>query len=289
MPSLSPTASLSTAPSLSRASSATPSPALVSRTDVLLIDDSVADLRLLMELMTLRDLRLSVALDAERGYQQALLLRPGLILLDVHMPGMDGFSLCRRLKAEASLRSIPVIFLTAATDLAERLEGFAVGGVDYIAKPFEEQEVVARVGVHLQRAAPRVSPPDEYLPPGTEASAAEDRTREAILVAGAQQLLRDTLANPPELERLARLLGTNRRQLNDAFQARCGQPVFGWLRDERLRQAHALVSQTTTPFTQIGERLGYSSAANFAKAFRLRYGCAPSELRARLQALCAPE
>ncbi len=288
MPSLSPTDSLPSASSRTAASSPAPSPALISRTDVLLIDDSVADLRLLMELMTLRDLRLSVALDAERGYQQALLLRPGLILLDVHMPGMDGFSLCRRLKAEASLRSIPVIFLTAATDLAERLEGFAVGGVDYIAKPFEEQEVVARVGVHLQRAAPRVSPPDEYLPPGTEASAAEDRTREAILVAGAQQQLRDTLANPPELERLARLLGTNRRQLNDAFQARCGQPVFGWLRDERLRQAHALVSQTTTPFTQIGEGLGYSTAANFAKAFRLRYGCAPSELRARLQAPGSP-
>lgn len=143
-----------------------PSPAVVSRTDVLLIDDSVADLRLLMELMTLRDLRLSVALDAEHGYQQALLLRLGLILLDVHMPVMDGFSLCRRLKVEASLRSTPVIFLTAATDLAERLEGFAVGGVDYIAKPFDEQEVVERVGMHLQRTAPLVPPPDERIPPG---------------------------------------------------------------------------------------------------------------------------
>ena len=92
MPSLSPTDSLPSEPSRSAASSPAPSPAVVSRTDVLLIDDSVADLRLLMELMTLRDLRLSVALDGERGYQQALLLRPGLILVGMHMPGSDGFA-----------------------------------------------------------------------------------------------------------------------------------------------------------------------------------------------------
>jgi DNA-binding response OmpR family regulator len=119
-----------------------------SHADVLLIDDSVADLRLLMDMMKLRDLNVSVALDGERGYQQAVLLRPGLVLLDVRMPGLDGIATCRRLKSHAATRAIPVIFLTAANDLAERLEGFAAGAVDYIAKPFEVQEVLARVGVH---------------------------------------------------------------------------------------------------------------------------------------------
>jgi DNA-binding response OmpR family regulator len=254
------------------------------RTDVLLIDDSVADLRLLMEMMTLRDLRVSVALDGERGYQQGVLLRPGLVLLDVRMPGMDGIETCRRLKANPATRSIPVIFLTAANDLAERLEGFAAGAVDYIGKPFEVQEVLARVGVHLQRAEPpAAASPQEPQDPAGGPDAREDAKTDVRLVVAAQKILRETISSPPGLERLARLVGTNRRRLNEAFQALCGQPVFGWLREERLRQANHLVGRTDTPFSTVSDSLGYSTPANFSKAFRLRYGCSPSELRAQLQ------
>ena len=248
-------------------------------TDVLLIDDSITDLQLLMEMMTLRDLRISVALDGSRGYQQAVLLRPGLVLLDVHMPDMDGFTTCRRLKANPLTRDIPVIFLTGANELRERLEGFAAGGVDYICKPFEDMEVLARVGVHLHRAnlAPEVA-----ISPLMSGEAADETAQDAALFAAAQKVLRDTVANPPGLERLARLLGTNRRRLNEVFQALSGQPVFGWLREERLRLAYTLVSQSDTPFSQISEKLGYSTHSSFTKAFRMRYGFTPSKLRHQL-------
>jgi DNA-binding response OmpR family regulator len=222
------------------------------RTDVLLIDDSITDLQLLMEMMTLRDLRISVALDGSRVYQQAVLLRPGLVLLDVHMPVMDGFTTCRRLKANPLTRDIPVIFLTGANELRERLEGFAVGGVDYICKPFEDLEVLARVGVHLHRANPT---PELAISPLTVEEATDESSQDAALFTAAQKVLRDTVANPPGLERLARLLGTNRRRLNEVFQVLSGQPVFGWLREERLRLAYALVSQSNTPFSQISEKL----------------------------------
>jgi transcriptional regulator GlxA family with amidase domain len=76
--------------------------------------------------------------------------------------------------------------------------------------------------------------------------------------------MRETITTPPGLERLARLVGTNRRRLNDAFQALCGQPVFGWLREERLRQANQLVGQSLMPFSQISESMGYSTPANFS-------------------------
>jgi DNA-binding response OmpR family regulator len=249
------------------------------RTDVLLIDDSITDLQLLMEMMILRDLRISVALDGRRGYQQAVLLKPGLVLLDVHMPAMDGFTTCRRLKANPLTRDIPVIFLTDANDLRERLEGFAAGGVDYICKPFEDLEVLARVGVHLHRAS---SSPELAISPLTGDGAGDDSTEDTALFAAAQKVLRDTMANPPGLERLARLLGTNRRRLNEVFQALSGQPVFGWLREERLRLAYTLVSQSNTPFSQISDRLGYSSQSNFTKAFRSRYGFTPSQVRHQL-------
>jgi DNA-binding response OmpR family regulator len=255
------------------------------RADVLLIDDSVADLRLLMDMMTLRDLRVSVALDGERGYQQAVLLRPSLILLDVRMPGLDGIATCRRLKSHPITQGIPVIFLTAANDLAERLEGFGAGAVDYIGKPFDVHEVMARVGVHLERVAP---PQSESTVMDEDGSASAQARVDVRLVVTAQKIMRETITNPPNLDRLARLVGTNRRRLNEAFQALCGQPVFGWLREERLRQAHRLVSRTSTPFSQISQLLGYSTAANFSKAFRLRYGSSPSEMRAYLQGLHEP-
>jgi len=243
------------------------------RTDVLLVDDSVTDLQLLMEMMTLRDLSISVALDGLRGYQQALRLRPGLVLLDVRLPGMDGFELCRRLKENRLTQSIPVIFLTAANDLAERLEGFAAGGVDYIGKPFEDQEVLARVGVHLLRPC-HLHQNVEHFP---ESSCSSDEH----LVTEVQRLLRDTIDQPPGLDELSRLFGTNRRRLNEAFQSLCGQPVYGWLREERLRQAYLLVTRSVSMLSTISDHLGYSTPANFTRAFRLRYGFAPGELRQR--------
>ena len=90
---------------------------------VLLIDDSTVDLQLLMNLMTLSGLRLSVAFDGERGYDRAVVQQPGLVLLDVGLPGMNGYSVCRLLKANPLTQHIPVIFLTAETDLDSRLEG----------------------------------------------------------------------------------------------------------------------------------------------------------------------
>lgn len=248
-------------------------------TDLLLIDDSLTDLRLLMDMMTARRLRVSVAFDGEKGYQQAILQQPSLILLDVRMPGMDGFATCRRLKANPATQVIPVIFLTAANDLDERLEGFSLGAVDYIGKPFNEDEVLARVGVHLRL----VRKDCQSRPPAPGAFALEKTSRDAVLVQGAQKLLNEMIADPPSLDDLARLLGTNRRRINKAFQAYCGLPVFAWLREERLRRAHHLICHTDTPVSLIGDHLGYSTPANFTKAFHERFGFSPRDLRRKMR------
>lgn len=240
--------------------------AAATHTDVLLVDDSLVDLQLLVEMMTLHKLRISIAMDGVRGLEQAGLLQPSLILLDVHMPKLNGFKVCQQLKSNPLTRLIPVIFLTHSNDLNERLEGFSVGGVDYIGKPFEVMEVLARVGVHLQR---RIQP-DHKTDDGD------------LMVSAVQHLLRSCMANPPGLDELARRFATNRRRLNEVFQARCGQPVFGWLREERLRLAYMQVCQTNQQFSGISDSLGYSTSANFTKAFRQRFGFTPSELRCRI-------
>lgn len=249
------------------------------RTDVLLIDDSITDLRLLIDFLSLRALRVSVATQGERGYEQAVALEPGLILLDVRMPDVDGYAVCRLLKANPRTADIPVIFLTAATDREERLTGFALGAVDYINKPFDPEEVLARVGVHL-RLAHRRNPELTGTKAGAIAGATTQVTRDAVLVTSAQRVLLDLIHSPPTLDDLARMVGSNRRRLNEAFQALCGQPVYGWFREERLRRAQELLANSDTSVSVIADSLGYSTPANFTKAFRERYGCSPTELRA---------
>jgi len=250
-----------------------------SRIDILAIDDSVTDLRLLLELMTLRDLRFSVARTGEQGYRQAITLEPGLILLDIHMEGTDGFAVCERLKANPNTASIPVIFLTSATDLSMRLEGFRVGGVDYITKPFNESEVLARVGVHLGLAARRLCEQSLVEPSAATVGRALS-TPDEVLVVVAQRLLRESIASPPSLDELALRVGSNRRKLSEAFHAFCGQAVFEWLREERFRRAQEMLADTSMPVAAISDALGYSTPTNFSKAFRERFGVTPSDMRA---------
>ena len=251
-------------------------------TDILLGDDSLTDLRLLMDMLMARKVRVSVAFNGNAGYQQAVLQQPQLILLDVQMPVLDGFATCRLLKANPRTLNIPVIFLTAANDLKERLQGFALGGVDYIGKPFNEAEVLARIGVHWQAALP-CGPVARVPEPSAPAEGGLQTDSDTVLTLAAQRLLRQSLAHPPTLDQLAALVGTNRRRLNQAFGATCAMPAFEWLRQERLRQAHYLVTHTATPLAMLSDHLGYATPAHFANAFRERFGCPPRDLRSEMQ------
>jgi signal transduction histidine kinase len=97
-----------------------------------------------------RGYRVAIAQDGEEGIQRAQLLRPDLILLDVMMPGADGFEVCRRLKSIMETRDTPVIFMTALASSDDKVKGFAAGGVDYVTKPLQIDEVLARVDTHVK-------------------------------------------------------------------------------------------------------------------------------------------
>ncbi|MGA2400678.1 MAG: response regulator [Syntrophobacteraceae bacterium] len=116
---------------------------------ILLVDDQPANLQVLLQTLGSLGCKLLVAKNGEAALTIAQKARPDLILLDVMMPGIDGFEVCRRLKADRATEKIPVIFLSALDETADKVRGLQLGAVDYVAKPFQPKEVIARVNTHL--------------------------------------------------------------------------------------------------------------------------------------------
>ena len=116
---------------------------------ILIVDDTPANLGVLVETLGVAGYQLMVAEDGEEALAQTAQTQPDLILMDVMMPGIDGFETCRRLKARPETRDIPVLFMTALTETGDKVKAFAAGGVDYIAKPIEHEEALARIHTHL--------------------------------------------------------------------------------------------------------------------------------------------
>ncbi|RDG33765.1 MULTISPECIES: adenylate/guanylate cyclase domain-containing protein [unclassified Oceanispirochaeta] len=116
---------------------------------ILIVDDTPTNIDILLEILS-EEYDLSVATDGESALESVAESAPDLILLDIMMPGMDGYEVCTRLKADESTRSIPVIFITAMNDIKDELKGFEVGAIDYITKPFSPPIVQSRVDSILQ-------------------------------------------------------------------------------------------------------------------------------------------
>ncbi|MDA8410802.1 MAG: response regulator [Treponema sp.] len=117
---------------------------------VLVVDDIEENLKVLSETLVEAGFHPLQAKSGERALQIAARAKPDLILLDIKMPGMDGFETISRLKADPELSDIPVIFISALNQIEDKVEGFRAGAVDYVSKPFQREEVVARVGTHLR-------------------------------------------------------------------------------------------------------------------------------------------
>lgn len=129
--------------------SATATNSAIENVVVLIIDDVPTNIAVLFEYLNALDMTVLVTQDGESGVRLARQEQPDIILLDVMMPQVDGFETCRRLKSDEKTRDIPVLFMTALTDTASKIRGFEAGAVDYITKPIQQEEVVARIGTHV--------------------------------------------------------------------------------------------------------------------------------------------
>jgi putative nucleotidyltransferase with HDIG domain len=117
---------------------------------ILAVDDTPASLRLLTDILSSEGYEVRSAINGELALSAAIAEPPQLILLDINMPGMDGFEVCSRMKQYSGLADVPVIFVSALSELTDKLKGFEIGGVDYVTKPFQREELLARVNTHLE-------------------------------------------------------------------------------------------------------------------------------------------
>ncbi len=118
--------------------------------NILIVDDNPTNLAVIVDYLEESGLNILVSQDGESSLKRAKYAQPGIILLDILMPGIDGYETCRRLKKEPATKDIPVIFMTALSSTDDKVKGFEVGAVDYVTKPIQPEEVLARIKLHLQ-------------------------------------------------------------------------------------------------------------------------------------------
>ncbi len=243
---------------------------------ILVIDDMPEALQTLLQQIRAQGWRLSLASEARQGLQRALALRPDLIVLDVRMPQMDGFTLCRLLREAPATRNTPIIFLTSAGSLEERLEGLEMGGVDYVLKPFEAAEVMARIRIHLQLSR-------TGQPQGAIDNPLEPVDEEVVILQAAMRLIAQNLADLPSLAEIARKVGTHDKRLSAIFRQHLQTTVFAYVREARLRKGQELLASSGMSVQDIAELIGFRSACNFTTAFRERQGMTPSQFRQQMR------
>ena len=242
---------------------------------ILVIDDEPDALGAPFAAMRASGWRLSLATDGAQGCRRAELLAPDLILLDVRLPGMDGFAVCRRLRESPRTCAIPVLFLTIAGAPEERLEGLTQGAVDYVMKSCTPAELLARIQIHLELARRHAKPVHGDTPAMPDAE---------VILRAATRLISAELAAMPPLAVIAERVGVTENRLSAIFRRQLGTTVFAWIREERLRQGRRLLADTTLDVQAIADAIGFRGAGNFSTAFRERHGFTPSRYREELRA-----
>lgn len=252
---------------------------------ILVIDDVESDRMLVFTHLRHFGCRVYLANDGIDGIHKARLIGPDVILMDVDMPKCNGYDACKLILNDSKTRHIPVIFLSAYASEEDRVRGLTYGAVDYIAKPFSFDEVKLRLSIHLESRGCGGSRVDRQNEEVAEVEhVAHDSPQphlylHEILFHSARVQLLKSLEISPGLQELANSVGTNTKLLNEAFRVCSGLTVYGYLREERMKEAARLLISTRMPVTSIAASVGFSSVGSFSTAFKERFRMPPSLFR----------
>jgi signal transduction histidine kinase/DNA-binding response OmpR family regulator/ligand-binding sensor domain-containing protein len=242
---------------------------------VLIVEDNV-DVRAYIREFLAEEYAIEEAENGKVALQKARAIGIDLVVSDVMMPVMDGVQFCRELKTDDRINHIPVILLTARATIEGKLEGLDIGADDYIVKPFDARELMARV---KNLIASRKTLRDKYHQQVTLGPTAIPvaSTDERFLKRLSEQL-EQHIADPAyDTESLAHDMCMSRMQLNRKLHALTGHSTHGVVRDFRLQRAEQLLRAGAENISGVAYDVGFSSLSHFAHAFREKFGVNPSE------------
>jgi DNA-binding response OmpR family regulator/anti-anti-sigma regulatory factor len=210
---------------------------------VLIADDDSHSIELLYNALSAEPIEITVSNDGTGTLQAARSGQPDLILLDVLMGGIDGFEVCRLLKADQATQEIPVVFMTSLTELTARVKAFRVGGVDYITKPFEPEELVARVRTQLslRRMTKSLKEQNTRL---------EQQIGERLAAEAAREALTREL-----MDRTEELRWTNERLSRELKERERAEAARATLQDQLLTAHQQRLRELSTPLIPITEKI----------------------------------
>ena len=242
---------------------------------ILIVEDN-AEVRALLRGHLEADYHVIEAADGEAGLQAARAEVPDLVLSDVMMPKMDGYTLCEHIKGDKKLQHIPVVLLTAKADDADTLHGLAMGADDYLSKPYNADELRARIANQIaSRQLLRTKFSNEVFvqPAGISIPAEEEVFLNKMLA-----IVEAHLGDPTfSVDQLASEVGLSRRQLTRKLPTITGEAPSVMIRRLRLERAVQLLSSRTGTISEIAYAVGFKSPSHFTQAFRQAYGVTPSD------------
>lgn len=221
--------------------------------------------------------QITEATDGEAGLELATASVPDLILTDVMMPRLDGFELCRRLKAQEATSHIPIILLTGKASRESRLEGLSTQADDFLAKPFDAEELRLRIRNLLHN---RELWRKRFDQPGLlDPSPVEIPSREQAFLQQAKEIIEENLGDESfSVEQLSRALALDRTQLFRKLRALTGQNPSRFIRTIRLKRAKQLLEGKVGTAAEIAFMVGFSSSSYFSKCFKEEFGKTPGEV-----------
>jgi DNA-binding response OmpR family regulator len=250
---------------------------------ILIIEDRPEEIKFLLDVLRNAQFHVSIAFNGMQGYGRAIAQGPDLILLDIDLGQTDGFAICRLLKANPTTSHIPLIFITSAGTLEDKLTGFREGAVDYIVKPFEPAEILMRMRTHLKvPALLLVAAKDGVI------EQQHSENSDEVLVKAAVLQIKSNLARMPKVNEIARRVATSEKRLSKAFHHETGQSIPEFARKQRLILARKLLTQTPMTIADIAAETGFPSTWNFSKAFKTTVGLLPTQYRKRQAHLSDP-
>ena len=220
--------------------------------------------------------RVMEATDGQYGLDRAFETIPDVVVTDLMMPRIDGFTLCRLLKSDQRTSHIPVVLLTAKATLADRLEGFELGADDYLEKPFHKEELLQRVNNLIrQRALLR----QKFSLLATNPKLTQPQQLDNQFIRKAQEVVEQNLGNSRfTADDFSELMQMSRSNLHRKLKALTDQTTSEFVRNIRLNRASQLLKQNDSTVSEVAYLVGFESLPYFSKTFQEYHGVSPSAM-----------